>query len=334
MNQTEYEALVASQQSQQRTAPGVVADLDTLLRNARNTSKGPRQSALKTILAGAKTAMANGRSHAAVAGDLRMSELLPALPGSSARAFALPDLQRPAGDATLSAAILAESLVARAGAKIIVMPPPSMVTGGEDLHAFYKRPNRFQVITAANFSAVAAGAEITAGTLPLLAADFGVEYGEASDAWRVEISRADQRNMHEGDLEFVLSEAIVRGYAKQIDRRVLSAIVATAPGPWSLSAVAAHGLRFGECRAVIGSTATGAAVGADGVLRAGGLSAELTDVVAPTIAGAFYRAGCAVEEELRVLIERRDVQGTLVVTLFATMQPVVADPDAFFTVAA
>ncbi|AGU50359.1 hypothetical protein VAPA_1c32730 [Variovorax paradoxus B4] len=263
-----------------------------------------------------------------------MSDLLPALPGTSARAFSLRDLQRPAGEATYSAAILAESLVARAGAKIIFMPPPEPVPGGENIQAFYKRPSRYQVVTAANFAAVADGADVASSALPLLSAEFGAEYGDASDAWRVEISRADQRNMQEDDLEFVINQAIVRGYAKQIDKRVLSTVIATTPGAWSLAAAAAHGLRFGELRAVIGSTAAGAAVGADGVLRAAGIAAELTDVVTPTIAGAFYRAGCAVEEELRVLVERRDVQGTLVVTVFATMQPVIADPDAFFTVAA
>ncbi len=314
-------------------SPRVLRDLDRSL-GARNGGSA-RQGALQNLLAGARTAMANGRSHAAVAGDLRMSDLLPALPGTSARAFSLRDLQRPAGEAaTYSAAVLAESLVARAGTKLIFMPEPQAVAGGESIQAFYQCPSRYQVVTAANFAAVADGADVATSTLPLLSAEFGAEYGDASDAWRVEVSRGDQKSMHQDDLEFVISQAIIRGYAKQIDKRVLSAIVATTPGAWSLAAAAAHGLRFGECRAVIGSTAAGAAVGADGVLRAGGLSAELTDVVTPTIAGAFYCAGCALENELRVLIERRDVQGTLVVTVFATMQPVIADPDAFFMVPA
>jgi hypothetical protein len=321
-----------SQHMTRAASPRVLRDLDRSL-SGRNGGSA-RQGALRNLIAGARTAMANGRSHAAVVGDLRMSDFLPALPGTSARAFSLRDLQRPAGEATYSAAILAESLVARAGTKLIFMPEPQAVAGGESIQAFYQRPSRYQVVTAANFAAVADGADVAPSELPLLSAEFGAEYGDASDAWRVEISRADQKSMHQDDLEFVISQAIIRGYAKQIDKRVLSAIVATTPGAWSLAAAAAHGLRFGECRAVIGSTAAGASVGADGVLRAGGLSAELTDVVTLTIAGAFYRAGCALENELRVLIERRDVQGTLVVTVFATMQPVIADPDAFFAVSA
>ena len=328
---TEYEALVARQLAEQRSAasPSVIADLD---RSLGNRSEGAqRQNTLRSLIESANRG-APGLTKAGSHGELRMSDLLPPAPADAVRSFSVRDLLRPAGEATIGAAILAESLVAQAGAKLIFMPPPKPV-GQEG--AFYTRPGRYLTVTPAGFVSVTDGADVVAGALPFLAsADFATEYGEASAACRFEISRADQRNMSQDELQFIISKSLIRGLAKLADKTLLDAIVATTPGAWSLDAAAAHGLNFGELRAIAGSLAKGAAVGVDGVLRAGGLPAELTDAITTTVAGAFNRAAVGTEESFSVLIERRSLAGDLVVTVFASMTPAISDAEAFFVIGA
>lgn len=125
----------------------------------------------------------------------------------------------------------------------------------------------------------------------------------------------------------IVARALALGVARVCDATLLSAIVANTPAPFSLAAAAARGLRFGELSAMSGTTAHGAAIGADGVLRVAGVNAEMTDVVAPSVIGAFGRAAVAVRDDIRVVIKRMSTQGDLEISLFVTIEPLIPTPD-------
>ncbi|MCY1293302.1 hypothetical protein D9M70_425580 [compost metagenome] len=62
--------------------------------------------------------------------------------------------------------------------------------------------------------------------------------------------------------------------------------------------------------------------------------AELTPVTADTIVGSFSRAAVAVHEDIRLVAERTNRQGELILTAWANMQALLPLPGAFFKVAA
>jgi hypothetical protein len=242
---------------------------------------------------------------------------------------------------TIAGAVVNASLVASAGARIIPISAapdadnPEIQTFGQVLPApvLFQRPERFSVITAAKFAALADGAEVAATAFP--AARASVLWGDApSHAVRFELSRAEQKSMTEEELAFEVEQAIARGLARLADSVLLNAIAAATPAAFTLAAAAAKGLRFAELRALVGTAAAGAAVGADGVLRASGITAEFTDTTAATIVGAFNRAAVAVEDEVPVIVDRTSLQGDLAITAHASMRALLPDAGAFFKLTA
>lgn len=245
------------------------------------------------------------------------------------------------GVATIAGAVVNASQVAAAGARIIPISAapdadnPEIQTYGKALPApvLFQRPEKFSIITPAKFAALADGVDVSTSAFP--AARASVLWGDApSHAVRFEISRQDQKAMTEDELAFEIEQAIARGLARLADSVLLAAIVAKTPAAFTLAAAAAQGLRFAELRALVGTAATGAAVGADGVLRAGGVAAELTDTTAATIIGAFNRSAVAVEDEVQIIIDRRSLQGDLAITAHASMRALVPGAGSFFTLGA
>ncbi|WP_237384570.1 hypothetical protein [Xanthomonas campestris] len=115
---------------------------------------------------------------------------------------------------------------------------------------------------------------------------------------------------------------------------LLSALSAASLANFSLAAAAAQGLRFADLAALIGTSATGATVGQDGVLRAAGVAAELTDATAGTFVGAFNQAAVILDREVRVVADRHSLDGELLVTVFTSAAALVPRAGVFFKVAA
>ena len=90
--------------------------------------------------------------------------------------------------------------------------------------------------------------------------------------------------------------------------------------------------RFDELRGIVGTTGTGATV-ENGVLRVSGIPSELSDQTADTFVGAFDRSAIAVMDEIRVLVERIDVNGKMAVTCWLDAMPLVPDAGFFWSVA-
>lgn len=272
------------------------------------------------------------RKEAAVVGKIRLTDVFPAPSGEQMRGLDIQSTKRTAGATqTMNHVLMAESRVIQAGARLIPIDDTATPVQNTSEVAWTTRPTRFEVVTAAAFAIVADGADAAVSALPIVGAE--INLGDtASHAISFTLSRREQKNRSDADLEFIVARALALGLARLCDAVLLGEIVANAPSTFTLAKAAAQGLRFGELRAMCGRDAQGAAVGADGVLRVAGVSADMTDVVEASVIGAFGRAAVAVEDEIRIVIKRMSVQGDMEVTVFVTAEPLI--PTADFWVAA
>lgn len=241
---------------------------------------------------------------------------------------------------TLSGGIVANSRVAKAGAHVILRAESSnvfQVGKTPDAVAIERLPARFVNIDAASFATVAEDDDAPSVALASVvrAADLTADWGAAKmKAFSMELKRSDLHRVKEDELLAEVMTAITLGVARAADEVLLSAITAATPNVFSLAALAARGLQLGDVRALAGTSATGAAVGADGVLRVAGVPAGLTPDMAGTLIGAWNRVAVAVNDEVTVIFERVDPNGRLALSVWATMLPVIPDPSVFWTVAA
>ena len=270
---------------------------------------------------------------AAVAGSFRLADAYPAPSGNQLRSLDSRSLQREtAGEThTIRHAVMNASRVIHAGARLIpINAAPDAVQNTSEV-AWYKRAARFEVVTAAPFAVVADGADATTSPLPLAAA--GIDLGEAaSHAVSFTLTRREQKDRSDADMEFIVARALALGLAQVCDRVLLTAIAATTPSPFTLAKAAASGLRFAELKAFCGTAGQGAAIAGDGVLRVAGVAAELSDAVAPSIVGAFGRTAVAIDDEIRIIIKRTSVRGDMEITVFVTIEALL--PTSDFWVAA
>lgn len=235
---------------------------------------------------------------------------------------------------TFSSVLLESSRVSQAGARIILVNEADdaiSVPGGGI--ALQRRNAGYTLIEAANFAVVPDGNELANSSLPIYRDLIDLETMPAL-GFRVALSRAEQLAYEGGQLADSALVSIALGIARAADTTLLSAIVASNPEAFSFGAAAALGVEFAELRALVGTAGTGAATGQDGTLRAAGVLAELTPTIAETIAGTFNRAAVAAHEDIRLVAERTNKQGELILTCWVNMQALLPLPGAFFKVGA
>ncbi|MGJ7514432.1 hypothetical protein ACSFE6_08850 [Pseudomonas baetica] len=235
---------------------------------------------------------------------------------------------------TFSSVLLQASRVSQAGARIILVEDAdearAIPSGGI---AWQKRNAGYTLVEAADFALVADGTDVADGSLPIYRDLIDLDT-MPSHGFRVALSRADQKAYEDGELADNALVSIALGIARTADAVLLSAIAASTPANFSLGAAAALGVEFAELRALVGTAGNGAAVGQDGTLRAAGVLAELTPATAETIVGSFSRAAVAVHEDIRLVAERTNKQGELILTCFLNAQALLPLPGAFWKVAA
>lgn len=243
-------------------------------------------------------------------------------------------MMRPAGEIdTLRGRIMAASRVCRAGAVLVPVADERRTytsgNGSGDAIGYSKNKNVFTVIDAPKSTVVADGADAPLTPESIFRTEIDLPEA-ASHALHFKISRADFRE-RDADLQaFELSRSIALGIARIADEVLLKALAALSLTAFTLAKAAAKNVAFDQLRALIGTSATGAAVGADGVLRAGGVAGDLTSEITQTIIGAFPRAGVAVEDEIRVVSRRTNIQGSLEIVVYVNAQPLVPDAGAFW----
>jgi len=295
------------------------------------------RNALASGLRQARSAVVQPGSHSRVAGamiHLAMGDTMSAHAPNPNRVYPMATVARSAGSTyTIHSAVLESSRVCQAGVTLIpIDDAPDPVEDVPGIVAWYKREARFANVKPAGFAAVAAGANVNTIARPVLSAD--IDLGEASShAVRFSISRDDQKAMSDDAMQFEIERSIAAGLGQLADAVMLQALAAKNPAVFTIAAAAASGVRFPELSALVGTAGTGATVNAAGDLVAAGVRADLTDRTALTLVGAFSRAALACENEIRVLMERRSLQGALDVTVFTTMQALIPDASVFWKLA-
>ncbi|WEY37781.1 hypothetical protein [Paraburkholderia sp. SUR17] len=268
-------------------------------------------------------------------------DLLPRIEAENGMHLKRPPVGRPAVEVTtIGAGIIKQSLVAQAGAEVIIYADPTKAVSVGELGdvVLERRPAYFETYEAAPFSLVADGQQVTVTPLPIkraaihVDADGGPQTNTASYGLRFEFSRPTMKNYP--NFEDAIMHVMTQGLARTTDTVLLGQIVAAAPAPFSLSAAAASAVRFRELRALVGTNATGAAVGQDGELRAAGIAAELTPDMAATLVGSFARAAIMIRSDVEVIAERVNIDGSVAFTAWAALQPLLPDTSRFWTVEA
>nr|WP_234909408.1 hypothetical protein [Xanthomonas citri] len=319
----------------------MTTSLTSILENARN------QSGAKIHFDANDNVRAAYKTGTAVAGAL---PLLGQVPANLATYFREDGTLRetPAGRLSVSSFLLdpmtiaaAHSRAAAAGAHLLIREDaiaPRPIGAGPDIPVMQRETSGFSVIKPMPLAVVADGANAAVSTaLPVWSAtvDWDSEAASPTFGAAFRIERADyRRRALDGSLDELLSASILAGVGRAADVALLSALAAANVANFSLAAVAAQGLRFADLAALVGTSATGAAVGQDGVLRAAGVQAELTDATAGTFVGAFNQAAVILDREVRVVADRHSLDGELLVTVFTSAAALIPRSGVFFKVAA
>lgn len=267
---------------------------------------------------------------------LKTSEL-PKLFNANGELIRAPEGSPAATTITLDAALIKNSRVAQAGSHVFVHEDQTkaLAVGRTGVIAMESKPSALRVIDAAKFSTVDVEAEddVTVSTLPVSAAK--IDFTQAvAKGFRVEIPRSERKDV---STELICSElvsALALGLARAADEVLLSAIASAAPPNFSIALAAARGLKFSELSAIVGTSGNGATVSQDGHLRTAGVPAELTDTIAPTIVGAFNRAGVAIGENVDIYFQRTSKNGLLALTAWSSMLALLPASKFFWTVPA
>lgn len=264
------------------------------------------------------------------------STFLPSLFDKEGRMIAAPIGMPAAETIALDAAAIKASRVAQAGAHVIIRdnqlsPIPVGATGDMMLADVV---STFSTIEPAAYANVADEADVSVtGSLPIHRAT--IDWSTAqSVAVRFTVPRATQKQHDQELFSAELLIALTLGLGRAADRLLLAAINATTPDAFTLTAAAAQGLKAGELRALVGTNATGAEFRADGQLIVEGIKAEMTGDMTGTLVGAWDRAAVAIGQDVSMMAERTNVNGTLDVTAWAYMVPLLPDASKFWTVSA
>lgn len=290
------------------------------------------------------------KSPAGRAGALNITTTeLPALFDQDGRWKGLQPAAIPAGEViTLAGALAANSRVVRAGAHLIVENPADVLPVNGIPGAVARADQQFTTVEPAPFSFVLEDAEAPVSELP--AYRRLVAWGSAKPyAVRFEVKKSQRHAVGDEQLASELLGSIALGIARAADAAFMAEMQALEEigliEPFTIGKAAAAGLAFPELRALIGTAGTGAIIGADGALAAlpstpstgfqsHGVKAELTAGTAGTYVGAFNRAAVAVTEEVMLTVARVDRAGTLAVTAWVSVLPLVPQPGTFWKVAA
>ncbi|MCL7421536.1 MAG: hypothetical protein M8364_11595 [Methylobacter sp.] len=264
--------------------------------------------------------------------QLGLRQFVPAVP-SDYKADYPRTVNQPGNEKrTLGAALLEHSKVAKFGAHIVeAQSAPAIVDG--DMPILYSRNQDFRIIRPAQFAIIADGDNVVASTYPVLSATAEM-FDAPSAAVMFTVSRADSKQITEDQLEYEIMDSIARGLAREADRVLTAAVLATTPANFTLALAAAAGVNFKGLRGLVGTNGTAAEIRHDGVLVAEGIEAELTDVMIDTIVGAWENSAVFISDDIHLIMKRASVDGSIEVSLFVNMVAAIPDDSLFWTGAA
>lgn len=314
---------------------GVGRAADTTLRIGKHSAKTSRDVAHLGEMIERVMRHMGGFARTDEKGDV--SQFIP-MPPAEVRNLSLFDVLAPNGGATASFAesLSLRSLVAQAGATIIpmgeVIQHPVGKTGAV---AITRVKDKFVTTLPGKYTMYQDGKPINLSNKPYLVATYdsntapcyGVGY---------QLTRHQMKHDFADDTVLIsVNRAIEDGLADLVDYVALSAIsgVATALTDASFKTLAklstARGLRFDELRALAGGELAGVEMASDGIVRACGVRAELTNQTDKTIIGTFSRVAVGIDDDIRVTVKRQLNGGVEIVT-WVNAQALIPDPSVFW----
>lgn len=234
--------------------------------------------------------------------------------------------------------IIEHSLVAQAGARLLVIPSPSSPQQNSEqrLEKLRAVASGFVTIEAAPFEVYPDDIELETSDKPYLVANYNDETGPIYGVG-FKLSRRDIKDLSDGIALDAVMKSIEMGLANIVDHVLLTHLAGTAslleqPNLKGIAkAAAARGLRFAELSAIAGGEMNSLELGGDGKLRSCGVVAEITKFSGQTIIGAFNRAAVGIDDELRLTAKRLQNGGVEVVAWMMT-QAQSPDASAFWKV--
>lgn len=276
-----------------------------------------------------------GRSMVAVLATSK----LPALFDKSGNVVRVPK-GSPAGvTTTASAAIIATSLVARAGANVVICDDPDTahVIGPTGAVAMESVPTQFRVIEPAEFSVVDvnAGDELPVSSLPTLAAPIDWKSGSVKQLGvRMEFTRSQLRRTDNQQLCDEIVASITLGIARAADKVLLDALDVATLQEYPSVHVAQSGVTNDELFTLVGGVPQQilAPFPTDQTAR---IRAELCPDIpgGVSIVGAFNRAGVAIRGDVPITWQRTGPAGGMAVTARVVLMPLVPSRKFFFRAA-
>lgn len=234
----------------------------------------------------------------------------------------------------LSHLVALHSRFCEAGGNLVLAnraPKGTTKAGGDP--DFYTRPERLRLIKPAAFSLLGDGLEVAETAYP--ATELEVKIGDAANySVHFKVTRRTQKSLPDDLLAYEIALAISKGVANLVDKIMLDAIIAAAPGAFSLGSLAGKDVRIDEIRGIVGTAGTGATWRGDGVFSvANGIPAELSPAISGTVAGAFNKAFVVLSDETRIVLRRNDLMGSMDVLSHVSVKAGLVDKSFFGLVA-
>jgi hypothetical protein len=233
----------------------------------------------------------------------------------------------------------ANSRLAAAGAQLLLRAPsiPPTAIGPQGVVVMQREisglalalPLKLQTVADEDSAPVLTSLPFASATV-----DWSDESSATAYAANLEIPRDDYRSrLLDGTLDELLTASIIAGVGRIADQALLAALASASLEDFTIAKAAAVGLRFADLRAIVGTNATGAEVGQDGVLRVAGVAGELSDAGTSTFVGDFASAASIFDREVRV-VAQKGINGSLSVSVYGAAAALLPDPNRFWLVSA
>lgn len=226
------------------------------------------------------------------------------------------------------------SRVVAAGAHIVLIADATQpIQDSAGKIALIERPAGFIVAEPAPFAKVNDGATFSDSSVPAHRAMMDRSTAPTY-AFRTVLSRREMKTWLNGELENGVLMSICLGLGRLVDKVLLDAIAATSPSAFTIAAAAARGLKITDLAALVGTSGNGATFRGDGEFTAANIPADLTADMAGTIVGDFSRAAVGVFEDITLIGQRTQADGSMSVTCIANAQALLPVTGAFWSVSA
>jgi len=269
---------------------------------------------------------------AGINGTISLRDLLPDLQDQDGRVYSVPNATNAGSSESLSLTLARNSRVIEAGTILMPFPVTGETVVAGNVMGTREEPSEFITIEPALIDSLTLDGNgegtVNATAIPAKSAKLD-RNALTQRAVRFSVPRSTQKAKSDSELSAHIMQSLALGLGKAVDEELLNKINAITLSGFSLANAATMGVKFEELRGIVGKNAIGATT-EQGNLLANGIPAEFSSTIASTVIGAFNRSAVAISDEITLLIERTNVNGTMDVTAWVDMQALVPNAAKYF----